>query len=295
MLFSSSCLPNIFIPLVFGYLVDRVGGKYLLLHLFFRLILIFSELLILAGQISFYTGTSRKHFPSLLAGRFVFGIGCEIMGIATSSISALWFRDKEVSLSMSLDVTITHLISFVICVIEPAIYSKTASLLTTYFVGVITCVLSLAISFVVYAFEKERERQCSLYSKKCENGTSTTSTTDIPHEPGSFVDIIKLPKTYWFLCATMVIGAFPSGMFGNVSIEFYQYKYGFSVQTSNTVVGLESLILAATIPVIGYWVCKYSHNAMIGISSATLILSNYIEHNIHNSVRLPIFHWIDAS
>lgn len=72
-LYSVYSLPNIFLPLVGGILVDRLGPASMLS--------LFSTLICL-GQILFALGMSLKSFGLMAAGRLVFGFGGESLEVA---------------------------------------------------------------------------------------------------------------------------------------------------------------------------------------------------------------------
>lgn len=77
MLFSAYSLPNLFIPLIGGYLMDRLGVHTLMY---------FSGGLIAFGQSIFALGVSLKSFNLALLGRVIFGCGGDNLEIAQSIV-----------------------------------------------------------------------------------------------------------------------------------------------------------------------------------------------------------------
>jgi len=229
-------------------------------------IIIISVFLTLIGQLLFFYGNYSKNFTYLLFGRFIFGIGREVLGIATSTVEALWFRGKELSFAMSVDFSISNIAAFGICVIEPYIYYKTGSLSFTNFIGVMVCIFSVIMSFIAYSLE---EKRCQEVAKVEVPNKEKVDLKSGKNKEGlekiSLGDICKLTKEYWLLCLVFALGWFPSYMFARTASDFYQSRYNFDVQTSATIMGLEYLIMAITIPFTGCFVDHFGKHILICI------------------------------
>ena len=50
---------------------------------------------LLAGQAVFAFGTAISSLPVMLIGRVIYGFGGESVTVATSTLLAIWFQDKE--------------------------------------------------------------------------------------------------------------------------------------------------------------------------------------------------------
>jgi len=281
MLFSVYSLPNIFIPLVCGCLIASVGTNK---------VMIITSFLVVIGQFVFFYGNLSKTFVLLLLGRFIFGIGREVLGIASYTTEATWFRGKELSFAMSIDFFISNVAAFAVCSIEPIIYTRTKSLVFTNLIGCVICCISLVMSFVVYSWESrrlaevaeakklEKERKSLIESSSVNNTTiasenehstivNPNSENDNEEAPTRITDIIHLSRQFWLLCFVFALGWFPSYMFARTCSEFYQAHYGFDITTAGTVMGLELLVMALTIPFTGWFVDKYGNNIIIAIAS----------------------------
>lgn len=93
LLYSVYSFPNMFLPLIGGQLLDRVDPK--------RILLLFS-LFVCVGQSIFAYGVSIKHFPIMLFGRILFGIGGESISVIQASITTSWFKNKELAFALGL-------------------------------------------------------------------------------------------------------------------------------------------------------------------------------------------------
>src|SRR5215475_1507527 len=90
-------IPNVFMVLVGGYIVDRIGTR--------KGIFIFG-VLCLAGAI--LTALSGR-LAVMAAGRLVFGIGAESLIVAVTTAIAKWFRGKELSFAFGINLTVSRL------------------------------------------------------------------------------------------------------------------------------------------------------------------------------------------
>lgn len=77
LLYSIYSLPNIVLPLIGGLIVDKMGvrvGTFV-----FSLILV-------VGQAIFMIGCTYENYPTMMAGRFVFGLGGECLVVSQSTV-----------------------------------------------------------------------------------------------------------------------------------------------------------------------------------------------------------------
>src|ERR1700751_1118977 len=89
-------IPNVFMVLIGGYVVDRIGtskGIFIL----GTVCLIGSVLTVAAGELSV-----------MAAGRLVFGLGAESLIVAVTTAIAKWFRGKELSFAFGINLTVSR-------------------------------------------------------------------------------------------------------------------------------------------------------------------------------------------
>ena len=93
-------IPNIFMVLVGGLVIDRIGVRWATL--------LFGTVCALGAILTAVTGI----FEVMAAGRLVFGLGAESLIVAVTAALAKWFRGKELSFAFGLNLTIARLGSF---------------------------------------------------------------------------------------------------------------------------------------------------------------------------------------
>jgi len=96
----STSIPNIFMVLLGGLLIDRIGSR--------KAMLLFGALCFAGAAIT----ASSDALPLMAAGRLVFGLGAESMIVSTNTGIARWFKGKELSFAFGVNLTIARLGSF---------------------------------------------------------------------------------------------------------------------------------------------------------------------------------------
>src|ERR1700756_2079999 len=89
-------IPNVFMVLIGGYIVDRIGTRKGI-FIFGTLCLLGSVLTVAAGKLSV-----------MAAGRLVFGLGAESLIVAVTTAIAKWFRGKELSFAFGINLMISR-------------------------------------------------------------------------------------------------------------------------------------------------------------------------------------------
>jgi MFS family permease len=84
-------LPNIFSVLVGGVLVDRFNA---------RLVVLCTALICLVGALLTALGS---HFPVMVPGRLIFGMGAETLAVAMLVALAQWFLGRHFALFLALN------------------------------------------------------------------------------------------------------------------------------------------------------------------------------------------------
>ncbi len=93
-------LPNIFMVLIGGVLVDRFNA---------RSVTVVTAAVCLLGAILTALGSQ---FPVMAAGRLLFGLGAETMLVAITVAFAQWFSGRHFALFFALNITVSRLGSY---------------------------------------------------------------------------------------------------------------------------------------------------------------------------------------
>jgi len=90
-------IPNVFMVLIGGYIVDRIGTRKGI-FVFGTLCLFGAIVTVLSGKLAF-----------MAAGRLIFGLGAESLIVAVTTAVAKWFRGKELSFAFGINLMISRL------------------------------------------------------------------------------------------------------------------------------------------------------------------------------------------
>ena len=105
-LYSIIYYPNIVLPLIGGILIDRIG-LYVTIVIVSVLLTIGQAVFMVAGFMGTDDKTDNWPFIVAMAGRFIYGLGGDILGVCQSTFVTKWFMGKELSLALGIVLSIS--------------------------------------------------------------------------------------------------------------------------------------------------------------------------------------------
>lgn len=150
-LYSVYSLPNVFLPLIGGILVDKLGPA--------RMMVIFSSLICI-GQVVFALGLTSKLFYLMAWGRILFGLGGESLEVAQASITTDWFQGRGLALALGLNISFARIAAALNDNLSPVLAEK-ISVPATGWMGVGACLLSSVSSVVLIFLDNPESRKAS--------------------------------------------------------------------------------------------------------------------------------------
>lgn len=145
LLYSIYSVPNIFLPMVGGVLVDKVG-LYLSLNLF--------SALILAGQLVLSIGCSLHSLPLMLVGRFLFGLGGESISVAQSALVERWFTMGELAFALGASLSLARFGSVINNALSPYVATSAFSVAAPFWFGSALCLVALGCGFLLLFLDR---------------------------------------------------------------------------------------------------------------------------------------------
>ncbi|MFZ4620097.1 MAG: MFS transporter [Bacteroidota bacterium] len=244
-------LPNIFMVLIGGFIIDRLGTK--------RSTLIFAVLCLLGAVITVSSGTLFV----MATGRLVFGLGAESLIVAVTTAIAKWFKGKELSFAFGINLTIARLGSFA-ALNSPSWASKyyenwQAALMISVVFGVV-CVAGAVIYWVL---ESNAE-------KKYQIGTPGATDKVV------FSDIWKFGMSYWYivaLCITFYSAIFP---FQTFAVKFFMEAHGTSREMGGFLSSMLTLFAMIATPLFGLMVDKIGKRSLFMMFGSILLVPVYL-------------------
>ena len=244
-------LPNIFMVLIGGFIIDRLGTK--------KSTFIFALLCLLGAVITVSSGTLLV----MATGRLVFGLGAESLIVAVTTAIARWFKGKELSFAFGINLTIARLGSFA-ALNSPSWASKyyehwQAALMISVVFGVV-CVAGAVIYWML---ESNAE-------KKYQIGTPGATDKVV------FSDIWKFGMSYWYivaLCITFYSAIFP---FQTFAVKFFMEAHGTSREMGGFLSSMLTLFAMIATPLFGLMVDKIGKRSLFMMFGSILLVPVYL-------------------
>ncbi|MFA4839070.1 MAG: MFS transporter [Candidatus Neomarinimicrobiota bacterium] len=244
-------IPNVFMVLIGGFIIDRIGTK--------KSALMFSTLVFLGGLIT----TLKGDIVVMATGRLIFGLGAESMIVAITTVIARWFKGKELSFAFGLNLTIARLGSF-LALNSPtwgkSFYTNWQSpLIISIFAGA-TSVICLAIYFFL---DRYAERN---YALNKEGSTDKVV----------FKDIFNFGKSFWLitlLCVTFYSAMFP---FQTFAVKFFQEVHGTTREVGGFLSSMLTFAAMIFTPLFGLLADKIGKRSLLMMIGSLAIIPVYL-------------------
>jgi MFS family permease len=234
-----------------GVLIDRAGTV--------KAIFLFGSIAAAAGLVIALSSS----FPGMMAGRFALGLGSEPLIVAVTTALAKWFKGKELSFAMAMNLTIARLGSVAAdnsrSWASGLFGSYQSPLLLAAGVGGL-CV----VSAVVYGLlERNAERRYAL-------GASGSTDRLV------LADVLRFGRGYWWivgLCVTFYSAIFPFRRFANI---FFIDARGVSPETAGFLNGLLPMTAMVATPLFGLLADRIGKRALLMALGSALLLPVFL-------------------
>jgi MFS family permease len=244
-------IPNVFMVLIGGFIIDRIGTK--------KSTFLFGLLCFLGAVVT----ASSSSLTFMAAGRLIFGLGAESLIVAVTTAIAKWFKGKELSFAFGINLTIARLGSFA-ALNSPSWASKAyehwqAPLLISVVFGVM-CIVGAVL---YWGLETRSER---IYSLGAQGSTDKVV----------WKDLLNFGTSYWFivmLCITFYSGIFP---FQTFAVKFFIEAHGVSRETGGFLSSMLTLFAMICTPLFGLLVDKIGKRSLFMMFGSILLIPVYL-------------------
>jgi MFS family permease len=244
-------IPNIFMVLIGGIIIDMIGTK--------KATALFALLCFIGGAITAASGVLWV----MAAGRLVFGLGAESLIVSVTTAIAKWFKGKELSFAFGVNLTIARLGSFAALNSPSWLGSLYQSWKGPLMVSSIFGSMCIVGAVLYWILEVRAEARYELGQQ---------NETDKVH----FSDLLNFGTSYWFivaLCITFYSGIFP---FQTFAVKFFMEAH----QTSREIGGglSSSLTFFAMVctPLFGLLVDRVGKRALFMMAGSLLLVPVYL-------------------
>jgi MFS family permease len=244
-------IPNIFMVLIGGFIIDRVGTR--------KSTLLFAAICLIGASVTACKGTLEV----MAMGRLLFGLGAESLIVAVTTAIAKWFKGKELSFAFGINLTIARLGSF--AALNSPTWAKPCyqkwqwPLLISIIFGVI-CVTAAA---VYWFLELHAEKHYQV-------GTGGTTDKVV------FTDIFRFGLSYGYivaLCITFYSAIFP---FQTFAVKFFMEAHGTSRETGGFLSSMLTLFAMVFTPLFGLLVDRVGRRSLFMMFGSLLLMPVYL-------------------
>jgi MFS family permease len=242
-------LPNIFLVLLGGVIIDRFGAS--------RVALWATTLCLVGAVLTAWNGD----FLTMVAGRFLFGTGAETMAVAVTVSLGIWFARGGVALAFALSLSIARAGSY-LADLSPVwagpLYDKGWQ-----------APLELAVGFAVLSM-------LAVIAYRWIDHTKTPPAPLIPVEEESdkmrWRDVLRFGTSFWYILALCVL--FYSAIIpyrSTFAIKYFQHAHDLSLESAAVINSYVYLAAIFATPIFGWIADRYGHRALLMVFGSLLL------------------------
>jgi MFS family permease len=244
-------IPNVFMVVIGGYVVDRIGTR--------KAIFIFGTLCFIGAGVTTLSAT----LSVMATGRLVFGLGAESLIVAVTTAVAKWFRGKELSFAFGINLMISRFGSL-LAQQSPSWagfaynYWRNPLLISVGFGAL--CIVGATVYWILEVYAE----------KKYQVGPAGATDKVV------FSDIKGFGLSYWYivaLCVTFYSAIFP---FETFAYQFFMDAHHVTREAGGDLVGMLTLFTMFGTPLFGLFVDRVGKRAMLMMLGSLLLIPVYL-------------------
>jgi MFS family permease len=244
---SAYNIAALLVLLIGGIIIDRFGTK--------NAIVVFGAVCLVAAAVT----AMAPHYETILAGRFLLGLGSEPLIVAATTALAKWFRGKELSFAFGINLSISRLGSasadWSTSFASPLYTNWQDPLWLATAIGGITVTAAL----LYWMLEKRAE-------------TSYQLGATGKHEKLSLRDLYSFTPSYWFVVALCVVFYSTIFPFRTFAIDYFQQAHGLDREAAGLLSSLLPVAAIILTPLFGLWVDRVGKRSFfMAVGSAIML------------------------
>ncbi len=264
LLYSIISFPNIIFPFIGGYITDYFGVRKGLL---------FFQTLVTLGQAIFAYGAYTSSYFWMLTGRLIYGLGTDTQSVAENSLASYWFEGKEQAFAIALCTTMFGIGSTMDTFVTPRLQEYSQNLYLPALFGVILCIFSQLLLFVLLWIDLKNERQEKAF-EKFTTGVSLKQSFSEGHKI-RLKDIKNFKRIFWFLAVNYGLAGSIFFTFTNLANDFVSQRFGFDNIEAGDIVASIYIAMAIAAPACGLLVDKYGRRVKVLVLACLLGIAIY--------------------
>jgi MFS family permease len=243
-------IPNVFMVLIGGVIIDRIGTR--------KATLLFGVLCFVGAVITALWGS----LVPMAAGRLIFGLGAESLIVAVTTAIAKWFRGKELSFAFGINLTIARLGSFAALNAPTWAAGAYANWQTPLLISVGMATFCVTGAIFYWLIEARASHRYALAAESTEKVV--------------WADLFRFGVSYWYvvaLCITFYSAIFP---FQTFAVKFFIEGHGATREFGGFLSSLLTLFAMICTPLFGLLVDRVGKRSLFMMFGSLLLVPVYL-------------------
>jgi MFS family permease len=244
-------IPNVFMVLIGGYVVDRIGTR--------KAIFIFGTLCFIGAGVTTLSAT----LSVMATGRLIFGLGAESLIVAVTTAVAKWFRGKELSFAFGINLMISRFGSL-LAQQSPSWagfaynYWRNPLLISVGFGAL--CIVGAIVYWILEVYAENKYQ------------VGPAGATD----KVVFSDIKGFGVSYWYIVALCIVFYSAIFPFETFAYQFFMDAHHVTREAGGDLVGMLTLFTMFGTPLFGLFVDRVGKRAMLMMLGSLLLIPVYL-------------------
>ena len=250
-LYTAYSIAALLVLLAGGWFIDRFGTRLALL--------VFAVVCVIAAAMT----ALGPDFETIVAGRFLLGLGAEPMIVAATTVLARWFKGSELSFAFGLNLSISRLGSASAdwsTGFAAPLYSNWQDplWLATGIGGV-----AVAAAMLYWMHERRVEGRAHLGERA-------------PPDELKLSQIFRFPRTYWTIVALCVVFYATVFPFRGFAINYFQQAHGLDRESAGALSSLLPIAAIVATPIFGLIVDRVGKRSLFMATGSLLMLPLFL-------------------
>jgi MFS family permease len=234
-----------------GIFIDRFGTK--------KAITVFALVCLAAAALT----AATPRYETILAGRFMLGLGSEPLIVAATTALAKWFKGRELSFAFGLNLSISRLGS------ASADWSTgfAAPLYNNWqdplWLATAVCGITVTAAMLYWMMEQRAAQNYQL-------GPAEEA------EKLRLRDLYAFSPSYWYIVALCVVFYSTVFPFRTFAIDYFQQAHGLDRQTAGLLSSLLPMAAILITPVFGLWVDRVGKRSFFMAAGSLVMLPLFL-------------------
>jgi MFS family permease len=233
-----------------GYAIDRWGTR--------RAIPLFAAICVVAAALT----AAAPNYETLVAGRFLLGVGAEPLIVAATTVLAKWFSGRELGFAFGLNLSISRLGSA-----STDWSTSFAEPLYANWQDPLWLATGVASAGLVAAL---------LYVRMERGGVPVAASAAGTAEPLQWRRLYAFGSAYWYivaLCVVFYAAVFP---FRTFAIDYFQQAHGVDRDAAGLLSSLLPMAAIIATPLFGLWADRVGKRALFMLAGTLAMLPLFL-------------------